>query len=281
METKNENLVLLQPSSAHVSVGYLALTLVTLALNTVIGVLVVLDAWSSPPDVVHLVGAICYIFIVTLGLVSQLSAPALHVAGFQQAFMAGLALMVTAAIVGDPDNHGGQYGPFDPAYLIFFTPLLLMAGSHPARQYLFKPGHLHPPLLFFAMVLAIPMFIYGVDQALIQRNSFPPGADPHHNSHWFIVAEVAFTIPLLTGLTGLRTRGWQVTSWSTPATLAALGTVSVMFPNSPSSFGSPYGALAIAVALSLLILRHYMTGYNLIHRVSCESRSILIKWKKS
>lgn len=262
METKKETLVLLQPSLPHVSVGYLALTLVTLALNTMIGVLVVLDAWTSPSDVVHLVGAICYIFIVTLGLVSQLRAPAIHVAGFQQAFMAGLALIITAAIVGDPDNHGGQYGPFDPAYLIFFTPLVLMAVFHPAREHLFKSGHVHVPSLFFAMFIAIPLFTYGVDQALMQRNSFPPSADPHHNSHWFIMAELAFTIPLAAAVTGLQTRGWKLASWSVTATLAALGIVSVMFPNSPSSFGSLYGLFATAVALILLILTYYRTKYK-------------------
>ena len=40
--------------------------------------------------------------------------------------------------------------------------------------------------------LLSPAAWYGVDQALLQRNTFPPTADPHHNGHWWVMAIVAF-----------------------------------------------------------------------------------------
>ena len=108
---------------------------------------------------------------------------------------------------GDPDNHGGQYGPFDVTYLIFLAPLLILATFHPSRRDLRKIVRLRVPLVLMAAVIVLPLFTYGVNQGLIQRNSWTPNSDPHHNSHWLVMAELAsFTIPLAAG--GCRA-GWS------------------------------------------------------------------------
>jgi len=244
-----------QPTNARGTIWFLGLTLLALGLNMLIGILVIMDSSPSASEAVHLAGAISFMLIVAAGLIPQLIAPARNVAAFQLALIAGIALMATAAIVGDPDNHGGQYAPFDITYLIFFAPLLLLAALHPARRDLLKAGRLRSPLLLIAAVIAVPLFVYGANQGLIQRNSWPPSSDPHHNSHWFVMAELAFAIPLAAGVAGLGSRGWQVVSWTVPATLTALGTVSVLFPNAPSSLGIGWGALAIATATIFLVFR--------------------------
>ena len=236
------------------SVWFLGLTLLTLGLNMLISSLVIMDVSRSASEAVHLVGAISFALIVAAGLIPQLIAPARNVAAFQQALVAGLALLDTAAIVGDPDNQGGQYGPFDVTYVIFFAPLLILAAFHPARRDLLKIVQLRAPLVLMAAVIAVPLCIYGVNQGLIQRNSWPPSSDPHHNSHWFVMAELAFTIPLAAGVAGLGGRGWQVVSAITPVTLAALGTISVLFPKAPSSLGIGWGVLAIMTALIFFVV---------------------------
>jgi hypothetical protein len=160
------------------------------------GALVLSDAGVSADEAVHLVGAIGSTVIVAAGLIPQLVAAARNTAAFQQAFMAAVAVIAVAGIVGDPDNYGGQAGPFDVVYLIFLIPLALLAALDPARRELVKAGTVRPALLLIAAMVAVPLFVYAVDQGLVQRNSWPPKSDPHHNSHWFVMAELAFAIPL-------------------------------------------------------------------------------------
>jgi uncharacterized membrane protein len=141
------------------------------------------------------------------GAIVILVAPARNVAGFQQTLMVAVAVMVAAAIEGNPNNQGGQAGPFDVVFLTFLIPILVLAVLHPARRELLRVRRVHP-LLLVAVVAAVPLVVYGVDQALIQRNSWPPTSDPHHDSHCFLMAKAAFAIPLVAAVAGLRGRGW-------------------------------------------------------------------------
>jgi hypothetical protein len=58
-------------------------------------------------------------------------------------------------------------------FLTFLIPVLVLAVLHPARRELLRVRRV-PPLLLVAVVAAVPLVVYGVDQALIQRNSWPP-----------------------------------------------------------------------------------------------------------
>jgi hypothetical protein len=243
-----------QPTRSRGSAWFIGLTILTLGLYVYFGGLVVIDAGANAIEAVHLVGAIGCTAIVAAGLIPQLVAPRRNVAAFQQAFVTGVALMVAAAIFGDPDNQGGQNGPFDVTYLIFFVPLLLLAVMHPARRELVRPGDVRPLLVLAAAAVAVPLFIYGTRQGLVQRNSWPPSADPHHNSHWFMMAELGFAIPLVAAVGRLGGRGWRVPAWTAPAVLAALGIVSVLFRHAPSSLGIGWGVLAVHAAVAYSVL---------------------------
>jgi hypothetical protein len=59
---------------------------------------------------------------------------------FWTTIAAVLGLLTVLAIVGDPDNHGGQAGPFDLAYLIFVLPIIAVAALHPHRRQLYRIG---------------------------------------------------------------------------------------------------------------------------------------------
>jgi hypothetical protein len=233
------------------SVWFIALTVVALVPYLLLGVQVIGDVGVSGPEAVHLLCAVAFLGVVVCGLVPQLIAPARNVAAFQQAFVAALGLMGAAAILGDPDNRGGQAGPFDVVYLIFLIPLILLAVLHLARRDLLKPGSVQPVLLLLAAAVAIPLFVYAVDQGLIQRNSWPPRSDPHHNSHWFTMAALGFTIPLVTAVAGLGSPGWWLSAWTASAALAAFGFASALFPNAPSSAGVGWGVLAFLAAAAV------------------------------
>ena len=72
--------------------------------------------------------------------------------------------MIAGGIVGDPDNHGGQAGPFDVAYLIFLVPLVLVFVLHPSRRGLIR-GARPNVMVVVAVAVCIPLVVYGVDQA--------------------------------------------------------------------------------------------------------------------
>jgi hypothetical protein len=254
MEWTKYDTVIARPPRSRGSVWFIGLTVLTLAWYLYFGFLVVSDAGFSSDEAVHLVGAIGSTMIVAVGLILQLVAPRRNVAAFRQAFLGGAAVMAAAAIVGDPDNHGGQAGVFDVTYLIFFVPLVVLALLHPARGQLLKQGDVRPVLVLIAAVVAVPLFVYAVRQGLIQRNSWPPKADPHHNSHWFMMAELGFAIPLVAALGGLGGRGWRVPAWTARAVLAALGVASVLFRHAPSSVGLGWGVLAVLPAVVYSVL---------------------------
>jgi drug/metabolite transporter (DMT)-like permease len=136
-------------------------------------------------------------------------------------------------------------------FLTFLIPVLVLVLLHPARRELLQVHRVHPLLLLVAAVAAVPLVVYGVDQALIQRNNWPPASDPHHNSHWFLMAELAFAIPLLAAVAGLGSREWRVPAWTAVAALAVLGIVSVLFPAAASSLGIGWGLLALVAAVAV------------------------------
>jgi hypothetical protein len=188
------------------SIWFLVLTVITLGWYGFFGAIVIMDAGVSASEAAHQAGAVLCVGIIAAGLLPQLVAPVRNVAGFQQTLMVAVAVMAAAAIEGNPNNQGGQAGPFDVVFLTFLIPVLVLAVLHPARRELLRVRRVHPLLLL--LVAAVPLVVYGVDQALIQRNRWPLTSDPHHNSHWFLMAEAAFAIPLLGAVAGLGGRGW-------------------------------------------------------------------------
>jgi uncharacterized membrane protein YhaH (DUF805 family) len=142
---------------------------------------VALEAAGGRDEALHLVGALVVMAMVTSALVALVISPDSPGSAFQ-IVAAMAAMLVVLAIVGDPDNYGGQAGPFDLAYLLFIVPRL--AAATVARRWRRGPigaGGLR--WLGLAVAAAPVAAWYGVEQALLQRNSWPPTADPHHNGH--------------------------------------------------------------------------------------------------
>ena len=203
------------------------------------------STWDDPIHRVHHVGIALFIGILVVGLLAQLHTPERSVAAFQQVVATVLAILIANLIVGDPDNYGGNVGIIDPVFLVFLVPVMVLAALHPARASLFHGGiGMSYVLIGVALAAAVPLAIYGVDQALLQRNSWPPTSDPHHTK-WAWMASLAFTIPLVGLVSSARTAGWRVPAWSAGIAAVIFGLVSVLYPNHASSLGRMWGSISV------------------------------------
>lgn len=203
------------------------------------------SAWDEPLHHVHHVGAALFIGLVVVGLLAQLRAPERNGAAFLQVVMGVVAIQFTNFIMGDPDNHGGNVGIMDPAFLVFLVPVVVLAALHPARGRVLHVGAgISRPLAGIALATAAPLAMYGVDQALVQRNSWPPLADPHHQK-WFMMAFLSFAILLVGLVASARPAGWRVPAWSAGTTAVVLGLVSALYPDLASSLGSVWGSVSV------------------------------------
>lgn len=179
---------------------------------------------DHPSEAVHIPAFVAMTLMAASGLVGLILNPrragsATHVGAV------ALAMLLVAPIVGDPDNHGGQGLFVDPLVVVVAVPPLVAAAlAVPWREW--RRGGLMRPRLLVMAILALPAVWYAIEQGLLQRNTWPPLADPHHQTHWMMMAQLAFVIPLLTAGAALAGRGWRIA-----AATAALGAVAVATPS--------------------------------------------------
>lgn len=240
---------------ARGSLGFVAVVvLLTAAYGLFFGVVIVGDAGFSADEAVHVGAAVGFTSTLVAGLVSQVVAPRRWPAGFWVTSAGILAVMIAAVFVGNPDNHGGQAGVFDWAFLIFLLPLFLVFALHPARGDLLHGARPSVPLIVAVAVLCIPLVGYGVDQALVQRNSWPPTSDPHHNAHWFTIAALAFAIPLVGWVAASRLAGRRIAAWCAAGMAVIVGATSAVWPDAASSLGVLWGIASVACGVALLLI---------------------------
>lgn len=145
-----------------------------------------------------------------------------------------ISVVVTLPLVGDPDNFGGQAGSIDPVFLVLVIPSIVASLlALPWGDW--RSGDARPRFLVLAAVAAVPAAWYGVDQALMQRNTFPPTADPHHNAHWWVMAAFAFMVVLVTAAAALPGRGRRLGAFLAGASSFAVGVGSVLEESAASA----------------------------------------------
>ena len=205
---------------------------------------------EAPGETIHLVGGLALFAIGGSGLIALVAKPewsgtALQVA----AVMTGI--LIAAPIVGDPDNVGGMAGPIDPLFAILALPGLVAAIlAQPWRDVRVSRPRLS--IFLLAVIGAIPIVWYGVGQALMQRNTFPPSADPHHNAHWWAMSALVFAGILVLGGGGLGLRGWRVGATAVGLSVVAVGVASLVAPEAASAVSLPWTIASILWGLAIL-----------------------------
>ncbi len=148
---------------------------------------------AHPGEAVHAAGAVAVVAIGASGLVALIARPERPRHAYQ-VLASMTAVLLTLPVVGDPDNVGGQAGPVDPFLLVVVAPAVVAALlAAPWRRRDSEKGW-RPRLLVLAAIGVIPAAWYGVEQALVQRNTFPPTADPQALEQGWAIAAIAWGV---------------------------------------------------------------------------------------
>lgn len=172
------------------------------------------------------------------GFLAQVRDPQRQVAAFQTV-AAALVATVAAMLLA---------GGVDPSVLGFAVVLAALWWVHPARARLFARGRAPSgQLLGVVLVAAVPLVVYGVGQAAIERVT--PAIDPH-SEHWLNMASLALSIPLVALVAALRPPGWRYAGYAAAASAVLLGVAWIALPELPSSLGAAWGAVALVGGLA-------------------------------
>lgn len=207
---------------------------------------------ASPGEAVHLVGSLGALVLGASGLVLLAARPAMAAAA-RQVLAASVAMLVATLLVGNPDNVGGQAGLVDPAFLVLSVPPL--AAALLARPLGDLAGRRPDPALgALAAVAFLPAAWWGTGQALTQRGTFPPTADPHHQAHWFAMAVFAFAVVLVVAAACAGGRGWRTGTTTAGLAVSAFGAASLVSDDAGSAVPVPYAVAAVAWGLAVLLV---------------------------
>jgi hypothetical protein len=206
---------------------------------------------EHPGEAVHLAGATAALVIGVSGLAGLLVRPQ-RAGSATHAGLAATGWLLAAAVVGDPDNHGGQAGIIDLAFVILALPALVVAWmAAPWRVWRRGPRRLE---FLIAAVVGMPWLWYGIEQGLMQRQTWPPPADPHHQAHWFAMSLLAWSAVLLVAGSALPGRGWRVAALSAAGASIVVAASSLVAPDSASALHPTWAFGALLWGLGVLVL---------------------------
>jgi hypothetical protein len=131
--------------------------------------------------------------------------------------------------------------------------LVLLIALHPDPGSLRRlPGRTSVALLTYAMLTAIPAWIYAVTMAELQGG---PASDPHVAAHhWSGVAGAALAIVAAAIAASLRGEGWFTTAAIAAAAGVLFGLAGLVFPDLPGAPGTGWSWVAVAAGVGLVLL---------------------------
>ncbi len=100
--------------------------------------------------------------------------------------------------------------------------------------------------------LGLPRVWYGIQQGLMQRNTWPPMADPHHQAHWYVLSLLAFMILLVGAVGAWSGRGWRVATVTAGSASVAVAAASLGAPEAASALSPAWAVAAALWGLSML-----------------------------
>lgn len=198
---------------------------------------------EHPDEAAHVTGAVAALAIGAIGLGGLLIRPERAGSGTQTA-AAAFAMLITAVLVGNPDNYGQQAGMIDPAFAILALPPLAAALTAAPWRGWGSPSR-HRRTYIALAILGAPLLWYGVDQGMMQRNTWPPLADPHHQAHWWAMSLLSWLIVLTIGGAALGGRGWRIGAATSGLAAVAVAASSLAVPAAASALGAGWAVATL------------------------------------
>jgi hypothetical protein len=128
----------------------------------------------------------------------------------------------------------------------------LLWGFHPARGELTSNGRIQPIMAGLAVLAAVPLVMYALDQAELQRAC---AGDQHcEEFHYAGMAALALALPLAGLVASLRAPGWRTTAWLVTGASVVFGLSAILFPDAASSIGTTWGAVALGGGVVLVAI---------------------------
>jgi hypothetical protein len=199
----------------------------------------VIDDSISPHHIHSLAHALVEIAVL-VALASQLWRPAQHIVGIQQ-------LLVLAIASSAADALSARFGGLE---VILFVFAAVLAPLHPARRELLRFGGVQFRILVVAAVACVPLVIFALGQAGLQRAGFEPAhAAP---GHWSWMVGLALGIGLLAVLAAIVPSGRRIPGYTAAALMVAFGVGSLIFAAEPSALPIVWALVAIVGSLAFV-----------------------------
>jgi hypothetical protein len=137
--------------------------------------------------------------------------------------------------------------------------LVVLVALHPAPRSLFRlPGRPSVALLTYALLVAVPAWIYAVQMAQLQHG---PATDPHVEfHHWSGMAASALGLVGAAFAASLRGSGWISTAGIASAAAVLFGLAGLVFSQDPGAPGTGWSWVAIAAGIGFWLLTQIEAG---------------------
>jgi hypothetical protein len=172
-----------------------------------------------------------------IGMLAQLRAPEKNVAGQLMAVIPFAALLLAVALTNT--------SVLSPPLLLVGAATVLATMFHPIGDPLlaFRGARVDRPMLALVGVAAVSLLAFAWTNVVLQRAGPSEHAVMGHYGH---MAAFSFTAIGVGILSSLRPAGWRLTAWVTGVLPAALGLVSLVYPDVESSLALPWSLAAVA-----------------------------------
>lgn len=208
-------------------------------------------AWNSDLDggahKLHLMvrGASTVLMVLT-GLVLVFK-PSWSVGVLQKFIASGIAFPA-AGLVG---MHFWPPVIIYPIVTVFAAVAILRAyrGRLPWQQQTSALANASRPMLALSVIIAVPLTVWSLNQASLQRSAETLHGDL---SHWSGGMAVGLMIIIMLFFGSMRMPGWRVPAWTAALTLFSLGFASVYWPEQASSVGAGWGMLTIVASIAFI-----------------------------
>ncbi|KAB1192211.1 hypothetical protein GJR96_01630 [Haloferax sp. MBLA0076] len=205
-----------------------------------------ITGWGSGGEILaehrlHVMVIAANVWIIILGVASQLYRPLKRVALMQVAFLV-TTLVLVGTIVG-----GGPVEEVVP----FFVLTGLMALFHPAgRQLLSLGDDYSPALLGLVAVAALPVLAFAANQFVLQGTG-----DVHAVAgHYMEMTTMSIGLLLLGLIAAAGAPGHRFVAWLTAGLAIYFGAVSLAFPTQISSVGTMWAVALVLWGLAFVVV---------------------------